>query len=410
MDRRRRLLCAAACVAALLLDDTPEKRKSKRRRVWKKNWSTCSGLPTELTADDSRNDFLKYVKMTPEEFDILLRRVGPLLTRQDTKLRKAIPAKDRLSLTLRFLATGESFKSLSCMYRIGGSTVSKIILETSTVIHQLLQEDFLQMPKSEAEWRTVAEGFLQKWQFPHCVGALDAKRISIQDSGQSGSTFRNNKECSVLLAAAVDADSKFLYVSVGAQGEYSDSFLFEDSDFRRDLDQGLFHLPPAEPLPNSNLTFPYVFVGDGVYPLRSDLMTPFSGEDVDPGQRFFNHQLSRARQPADNAFSILAHRWRIFHTSIHLRPDKVAKVTLAIVCLHNFLCGRRSKAYLPVGPSDGEDRALVEGTWRSEGLGVMRPVQREQETSCSPEGEELQNIMKDYLSRPTHKVREDGSI
>ncbi|XP_071335847.1 uncharacterized protein [Trachinotus anak] len=244
--------------------------------------------------------------MTPEEFDILLRKVGPRLARQDTKLRKAIPAKDRLPLTLRFLATGESFRFLSCKYRMGCSTVSKVIFETCTVIRQLLKEEFLQLPKPEAAWRTVAEGFLQKWQFPHCVGALDTKRISIQDSGHSGGSFRSSKECPVLLRAAVDADYKFLYISVGAQGEDSDASLFEDSDFRRALDEGLLHLPPAEPLPNSDIKFPYVFIGDAVYPLRSDLLTPFSSEDMDRSQRSFNHQLSRARRAVEHAFSILA--------------------------------------------------------------------------------------------------------
>lgn len=44
--------------------------------------------------------------MTPEEFDALLKAVGPMIVKKDTKMRQAITAKERLSLTLRFLATG----------------------------------------------------------------------------------------------------------------------------------------------------------------------------------------------------------------------------------------------------------------------------------------------------------------
>ena len=44
--------------------------------------------------------------MDSETFDELLKRVGPLMTHQDTRFRKAIPPSERLALTLRFLATG----------------------------------------------------------------------------------------------------------------------------------------------------------------------------------------------------------------------------------------------------------------------------------------------------------------
>lgn len=263
----------------------------------------------------------------------------------------------------------------------------------------------VQMPNSEAAWRAVAEGFLQKCQFPHCVGVLDAKRIVLQASGHSSSF--HNKECSVLLTAAVGADYKFLHVSVRAQAEDSDTFVFEDSDFRRLLDQGLFSRPAAEPLHNSNTLCPYVFVGSDVYPLRSDLITPFSCEDLDAGQRLFNQHLSRVHSVAENAFGILTSQWRIFHTSIYLHPEKVATITLATVCLHNFLCGQRSEAYLPAGLVDSQDGTLrlVEGSWRRQGLGVMRAVQRKQEAgSCSHLGEEVRNAMRDYVQPPTGSV------
>ncbi len=44
--------------------------------------------------------------MTAEDFDFLLGKVKHLITKQDTKMRLAIPPRERMSLTLRFLATG----------------------------------------------------------------------------------------------------------------------------------------------------------------------------------------------------------------------------------------------------------------------------------------------------------------
>ena len=55
---------------------------------------------------EDKQGFRDMLRMTAEEFDFVLRRVAPLITKRDTKMRKAITAKERLALTLRFLATG----------------------------------------------------------------------------------------------------------------------------------------------------------------------------------------------------------------------------------------------------------------------------------------------------------------
>ncbi|KAG1967077.1 hypothetical protein F2P79_002690 [Pimephales promelas] len=78
----------------------------------------------ELENND-RTGFRELLRMTAEEFDFLLDRVQHLITKQNTKMRRAIPPRERLSLTLRFLATGEAFKSLRFQYRMGTSTISQ---------------------------------------------------------------------------------------------------------------------------------------------------------------------------------------------------------------------------------------------------------------------------------------------
>ena len=65
--------------------------------------------------------------MSPERFDHLLGLVENSITKEDTNFRKAISAGERLAVTLRFLASGESQQSLSFAYLIGKSTLSRII-------------------------------------------------------------------------------------------------------------------------------------------------------------------------------------------------------------------------------------------------------------------------------------------
>ncbi|KAK4295749.1 hypothetical protein Pmani_031711 [Petrolisthes manimaculis] len=61
------------------------------------------------------------------------------IQKQNTHLREAIPPEQRLSVTLRYLATGESRRSLGFQYRISHNLISKIIPEVSSAIFTSLK-------------------------------------------------------------------------------------------------------------------------------------------------------------------------------------------------------------------------------------------------------------------------------
>ena len=89
--------------------------------------------------------------MSPERFQHLLDLVRPHIEKEDTKFRKAISAAERLAITLRFLATGDSQQTLSFSFRVGKATVRKIVAETSDAIYSVLKEKKktgLGLPKS----------------------------------------------------------------------------------------------------------------------------------------------------------------------------------------------------------------------------------------------------------------------
>jgi hypothetical protein len=110
--------------------------------------------------------------MSPESFECLLAHVGPLITKQSTKFREAIPAAERLTLTLRYLASGDSQQSMSFSYRLGRTTVGGIIYETCLAIWEALHLEYVKVPNSIAEWKSISNEFMDLWDFPHCIGAL----------------------------------------------------------------------------------------------------------------------------------------------------------------------------------------------------------------------------------------------
>lgn len=100
---------------------------------------------------------------------------------------------------------------------------------------------------------------------------------------------------SIVLLAVVDSDYKFVVVDVGAYGRQSDGGVPKQSVFGQLLEQGRLELPKDQPLPNTTLPAPCVFVGDEDFQLRPDFLRPYPGRRLDDDKRIFNYRLSRAR-------------------------------------------------------------------------------------------------------------------
>jgi len=67
--------------------------------------------------------------------------------------------------------------SMAYAYRIGRSTVSQIVSETCDALWEALQDELFQ--PSEENWKKVAK-FDDRWQFPHCISAIDGKHVAIK--------------------------------------------------------------------------------------------------------------------------------------------------------------------------------------------------------------------------------------
>jgi hypothetical protein len=77
-------------------------------------------------------------------------------------------------------------------------------------------------------------------------------------------------------------------------------------------------------------------VGEEAFTLRQDFVKPFAQKDSNTGRKIFNYRLSRARR-VENVFRIMASRFRIFHTEIHLKLDCIEVKVMACCILHNYL-------------------------------------------------------------------------
>ncbi|RXN15769.1 ANTAGONIST OF LIKE HETEROCHROMATIN PROTEIN 1-like protein [Labeo rohita] len=197
----------------------------------------------ELRLDDSC--FQRYFRLSRCRFDDLLSHVGGRISLQDTNYRCCIPPAERLSICLRYLSIGDSFWTIASSFCVGVSTVCKIVPDMVTAIWDCLVEESMAVPSTD-EWRSIAEGFEERWNFPLCCGALDGKHVLIKAPPNTGSQFHNCKGTfSLVLLAVVDARYCFRVIDVGGYGRTSDG---GNSAFGQALCGGTLHLSPDHPL------------------------------------------------------------------------------------------------------------------------------------------------------------------
>lgn len=86
-------------------------------------------------------EFENFTRMTLSDFEYLLTLISPIFSKLDTQLRDSILAKIRLAITLRFLATGDSYKSLHFLFKVSSQIISKIVPEVCAAINQVLTNE-----------------------------------------------------------------------------------------------------------------------------------------------------------------------------------------------------------------------------------------------------------------------------
>lgn len=227
-----------------------------------------------------------------------------------------------------------------------------------------------QLPSASNEWIEGARAFADIWDFHHCLGAMDGKHIAIKQPSNSGAYYYNYKSYySVVLFAIVNANYEFMYVHTGTNGRVSDGGVLQETDFYEKLQNKQLNIPSPSNLTGSQSIAPYVFIGDEAFQLTENIMKPYRKTLGSPiNERIFNYRLSRARRVVENAFGIMACRFRILLSTISLTNMKnIDLVVLACCALHNFL-RRKSPTYITVRGVDHEnsDHTVTEGEWRLE--------------------------------------------
>jgi len=414
VELRARLLRIRArervVLLALLAEEEAQAQERRRRRprsVWVKPWvarrpllGTYDNLIQELIRE-SRGDFKSFMRMEVDMFQEMLARVGPRVAKQIVARQPLSPGL-KIAVTLRYMATGESTRSLAFQFRLGHNSISLFIPQVCEAIRAEYQAEQMTTPSTPDAWLAVERKFASRWNWHHCCGALDGKHIRIVKPDHGGSNYYCHKGFhSLILLALVDADYKFLWVNVGAPGSESDCGVYNASNLEPALRQGTLGLPDDAPLPGDDRPTPYFLVGDDAFPLRRYMVKPYAQRWLDHDQQVFNYRCSRGRRVVENGFGILAGRWRCLHTPLAVHPDHAEAVVKAAVLLHNIMRDR----YPNIQNAEIDVPEGQPGSWRD--AGVLPDVEREagvRGPRANREGKELRAYLRNYYNSPAGSV------
>ncbi|XP_068675425.1 uncharacterized protein [Montipora foliosa] len=291
-------------------------------------------------------------------------------------MRNAISPAEQLAVTLRFLATGETYTSLQYQFRINKGTLSLIIPRVCEAISTVLAS-YITCPSSEEEWLEIAKRFHSRWQLPNCIGAIDGKHVRILHPPGTGSDYFNYKGFfSIVLMAVVGPNAEFVFADVGCQGRISDGGVLRNTVFYHALEAKQLNIPEPKPLPVNDAIVeewdtlvPHYFVGDDAFSLTENVMKPYAKRGISEEQRVFNYRLSRARRVSENAFGILSAKFRMFHSTLCVKPKNAISIVHSCLALHNFLIKKCPTVYTPPGSLDyeNENGEVIAGEWRQTG-------------------------------------------
>ena len=201
----------------------PPGRRRKLTNPWVMSWI----LHREDRIHTDILGYQNFFRKPPAFFCLIEERIHHHFKSSLTNFRKPLGIGLKLAITMRHLATGETYTSLQYNWLVGQTTICKFIPQVCRAILAEFQEEYLTYPTDPEDWKNVEEKFRTRWNVPHALGVLDEKHIAMKEPKKSGSEYYNCKGFfSLVLLTLVDANYRFLWVGIGSSGSPSDAQIF----------------------------------------------------------------------------------------------------------------------------------------------------------------------------------------
>ena len=107
----------------------------------------------------SNNDWMENFRVSKQTFLYLCNELRSLISRQDTRMRKAIKVEKRVAITLWCLATCSEYRTIGHLFGVSRCTVCVIVHDTCRAIITAMQKKYIHFPADDDRCVEVARGF-----------------------------------------------------------------------------------------------------------------------------------------------------------------------------------------------------------------------------------------------------------
>ena len=116
------------------------------------------------TAKDP-NAYMNFMRVDPDMFHEMLGRLDARIEKRLTWMRRALDDGMRIAITLRYLASGDSYMSLMYSFRVSSNAVGQIVNEVCQAIIDEYAQEVIACPTAADKWREIADLFDTRWNF-----------------------------------------------------------------------------------------------------------------------------------------------------------------------------------------------------------------------------------------------------
>lgn len=174
----------------------------------------------------------------------------------------------------------------------------------------------------------MKQEFMQKFNMPGSIGALDCTHVAILKPAQEEHNYINRKGFHSLNVQIIcDANLKIMNINANYPGSTHDAFIWRQSRVKEYLNSLYV---------NGHRRF--WLLGDSGYPLEPYLMTPFNTPDENSPEYRFNLRHMSARNVVERCIGVLKSRFRCLlrERTARYAPEFVGSIVNACCVLHNM--------------------------------------------------------------------------
>lgn len=243
------------------------------------------------------------------------------LTETQETRGSALSEIKRMEIFLRYLADPGFQNGVGEDFGIHRTTVTKTF---NYVLNKVISkaDHWIKFPTNINEVNLAKEKWMRKFKIPSVIGALDCTHIEIKKPRMYGDCYINRKGFpSINVQMTCDADEKITSVDASWPGSTHDSRIWRRSIISNEI---------------SKYNGTACLLADSGYGITPWILTPFKLPPRTQEQVAFNKQHSKERVTIERIFGQLKMRFPILANVCRVKLDKVPKVIVACVVLHNI--------------------------------------------------------------------------